>query len=357
MHKTVGELLDLLAPPPPRPLPIPIEGRKSSSKKTPKKRQAAEGADNGTETPGEDGVTPRPKKRKKSGQEGERSTQKKRSRKKKDDAGSPMGPTLAVLPPEMPGARPVGDTAGRPLYNTQAPQDDAANGSAYPDGLIGSEPFTGSEVQASAMASSSLHAHSILNLPAGEAERRRETAIRLLAESNVDPKTLTPEQFSIFANQAPALQKESLAMLVEYGAERLTIVLPEKAQDASESPAAPAQDQLAGQVTVDDAQQSATAAGSAQRKRRGRAKNAETGVAGVSDGTAALTQTDAGNRQKKPKGPKLSRGSCTPCRACKLKVCSLRFQSRYSMLTCTSATKKSHRAPAVLTARQPVHIL
>lgn len=321
MHKTVGELLDLLAPPPLRPLPMPIEGRKSLSKKTPKKRQAAEGAENGTETPGEEGSTPQPKKRKKSTQDGEPSTQKKRPQKKKDGAGSQVDPALGIVPPEMPGARPVGDSGGRPLYNTQAPQHDAAGGGAYPEGLVGGEPFTGSEAQASAMVSSSLHAHSILNLPAGEAERRREAAIRLLAESNIDPKTLSPEQFSIFANQSPALQTDSLEMLVKYGAERLRIVLPQEPEYASESPAPPGQSQPIEQIPVDDAQQSAAAADSPKRKRRVSGKMAEAGDTRAADGTAALTQTDAGNRQKKPRGAKVSRGACTPCRASKLKVC------------------------------------
>lgn len=322
MHKTVGELLDLLAPPPPRPLPIPIEGQKSASKKTPKKRQTAEGAENGTGTPGEEGTTPRPKKRKKSAQDGEPSTQKKRPRKKKkNDDDAQIDPALGMLPPEMPGARPVGDSAERSLYNTQAQQNGTASGSAYPEALLGGEPFNGSEAQASAMVSSSLHAHSILNLPAGEAERRRETAIRLLAESNIDPKTLTPEQFSIFANQSPTLQKESLAMLVKYGAERLRIVLPDKDQSASESPAPPSQNQNTEQVPADGAQQSATATDSPKRKRRASRKKAEADDTGAAEDTAALTQADAGNRQKKPRAPKLSRGACTPCRASKVKVC------------------------------------
>ncbi len=66
MHKTVGELLDLLAPPPPRPQPVAVEGRKLvSSKRTPRKWQAADDAEEGVQTPGEEGVTPRPNKRKK----------------------------------------------------------------------------------------------------------------------------------------------------------------------------------------------------------------------------------------------------------------------------------------------------
>ncbi|OIW32086.1 hypothetical protein CONLIGDRAFT_678512 [Coniochaeta ligniaria NRRL 30616] len=327
MHKTVGELLDLLAPPPVRPQPIAIESRKSLSskktpRKTPKKRQAAEGTENGVETPGEEGVTPRPKKRKKStqdGQDGEPSTQKKRSRKKKNDDGAHIDPALDMLPPEMPGARPLGDSNERPLYNTQAQQSGTASGSAYPDGLVGGERFNGSEAQASAMVAGGVHAHSILNLPAGEAERRRETAIRLLTEANVDPQTLTPEQFSIFANQSPALQTDSLSMLVKYGAERLRIVLPENAHNPSPSPASPNQDQVTEQTPPVDAQQSAEAAETPKRKRRASRKKAEADDTSVADGTVVVTQTEVASRQKKPRAPKLSRGACTPCRASKAK--------------------------------------
>ncbi|OAA65955.1 hypothetical protein SPI_02742 [Niveomyces insectorum RCEF 264] len=53
---------------------------------------------------------------------------------------------------------------------------------------------------------------------------RKQTAIRLLSERNVDPATLNREQFCTFANQAPSLQKESLELFAQYGAERLAIV-------------------------------------------------------------------------------------------------------------------------------------
>lgn len=330
LHKTVGELLDLLAPPPPQPQLVFVEGRKSvSSKKTPKKRQAAEGVENGVETPGEEGATPRSKKRKKSTQDGEPSTQKKRPQKKKSDSNTHIDPSSGILPPQMPGARPVGNSDERPLYNTQAQQDGTANGSAYPEGVVGREPFNGSEAQASAMVADGVHAHSILNLPVGEAERRRETAIRLLTESNVDPQTLTPEQFSIFANQSPALQTESLSMLVQYGAARLRIVLPEKAQDPSQTAVPPTQEQPAEQSAPADTQQSANTTQNATentaeaftRKRRVSRKKAEADDTDVAGATVIVVQTDAPNRQTKTRAPKVSRGACTPCRGLKLKVC------------------------------------
>jgi len=365
MHRTVGELLDILAPPPPRLQPIPIENRKSLSKKTPKKRQAAEGAENGTETPGEEGATPRPKKRKKcAAQDGDQpyTQTKKRPRKKKNDDNAQIDPALGMSPPEMPGARPVGDSARRSLYNTQAPQNGTAGGSAYPEGLVGGEAFNGSEAQASAMVSSSLHANSILNLPAGEAERRREAAIRLLTGSNVDPKTLSAEQFSIFANQPPVLQQESLDMLVKYGAERLRIVLPDKDQIATQNPTPPSEEQGAGQPSVVDVQQAATATESPKRNRKASRKKAEADGTDLADETAALTQeakTDDGDRQKKTRAPRLrvSRGACTPCRAAKVKVCISRLSSWHVKLTRTSAARRSHRANSAWIPEQPAHTL
>lgn len=319
MHKTVGELLDLLAPPPPRPQAANLpENRKPISKKTSKRRQAANGAGNGG-TPGEEGATPRPRKRKKSTQDGEPSTQKKRPRKKKNDGDAQIDPTLVdhMLPPEMPGARPVGDAAQR-LYNTQAQQDGMANGSAYPDGLVNGDALNESEAQAVAMVSSSLHAHSILNLVSGVTEKRRETAIRLLAEANVDPETLTPEQFSIFAGQSPALQEESLAMIVEFGADRLKITFPPEHQNASEENSRPSHDQTVEQAPADNSQQLAKPTGTPRSNRQASRKKME--AADMGAGEADDTQADAATRPRKARAPKLSRGSCTPCRSSKAKV-------------------------------------
>lgn len=73
-----------------------------------------------------------------------------------------------------------------------------------------------------------------LNLSPEEAARRRDAATKLLADAGVDPESLSTEQFNIFANQSPDLQKESLSMLAKYGAERLRIVHPSN-RDSSAS--------------------------------------------------------------------------------------------------------------------------
>jgi hypothetical protein len=76
----------------------------------------------------------------------------------------------------------------------------------------------------------------VLNVPPAEAARRREAATKLLRDGGVPPETLSPEQFNIFANQSPDLQKESLAMLQTYGAERLRVVHPEREASATPQP-------------------------------------------------------------------------------------------------------------------------
>lgn len=319
MHKTVGELMDLLAPSPAQERVIKLsEMKKSIPKKAPKQRKTTDGQDgavDGQEN-GEQGATPRPKKRRKPVHEDDGSIRKK-PRKKKKNGDAQGNPALGMLPPEMPGALPVGDATGRGLYNTQAPQQDGVGASSdYPEALIRGV-ADGTIDQATAMVSSSVHLHSIsIVLPAGEPEKRREEAIRLLTKHDIDPRTLSAEQFSILANQSPALQADSLRMLKQYGAERLRIVVPDNdgsmPQDSTTSNAT----QAAQQIPVADVHQPDVSPKKTRKKQRG-GRNKESDAADVSMAMAVAASTNAGSRQKKPK---LSRGSCTPCRTIKIKV-------------------------------------
>jgi hypothetical protein len=344
MHQTVEQLMQLLAPPPPAE-PSRAELRKAAApKKTPKaKRQSqshvdltAEGAENMAEGAVEvEGATPAPKKRKKAAQDGEPSTQKKRSKKRKTNDVA-VDPALdGMLPPEMPGAPPVGDSAERPLYNTQTHQDSTGN-SAYPEPLIG---VHGTRDAASAVVSSSVHQHSILDLPPGEAERRREVAIRLLMERGIDPDTLSPEQFSILANQSPQLQQESLEMLAKYGAERLKIILPEK--DASAAQGAVAIESNGEQAGEAQAAETSVRKGGRKKKPSLKVQAADTSITG-----------DASKATPRQKKPQLTRGSCTPCREAKLKVRIFHFRIPVSLLTSYSATRLS-RPVTVASRREP----
>ncbi|SPN99682.1 uncharacterized protein DNG_02533 [Cephalotrichum gorgonifer] len=131
---------------------------------------------------------------------------------------------------------------------------------------------------------------SIVNVDTEEAARRREKAIELLTGAGVDPETLTADQFNIFANQSPTLQQESLAMLVQYGAERLRIVHPNKdssAQNTSQSQTAP----VAASTSTSTVEAATTA-----------------------EPQAGTGTTVADARSSGTKRPRLTRGSCTGCR-------------------------------------------
>ncbi|KFA49517.1 hypothetical protein S40293_02828 [Stachybotrys chartarum IBT 40293] len=118
----------------------------------------------------------------------------------------------------------------------QATQDgNASNGhtqqnGAYTNGQDGNGTAGTPAEQANASQLSALG----LNLSAAEMARRRDFAMSLLINAGVDPNTLSADQFSIFSNQSPELQKDSLTMLAKYGAERLRIVQP-NAQDSTSS--------------------------------------------------------------------------------------------------------------------------
>jgi hypothetical protein len=275
LHKTVAQLIDLLAPPPPV-LNVQTPAKKPQESKTPKEPKLK---------------TPRqPKKRTTENgvpAEGEGSQPKKRRRKK--DAAAAAGHDGAVLPPEMPRALPVGDHQPRQYYNTDpgasGPLADQSNG-AYPEALV----------SVASDGAPEFIDHAILNLPPGEAARRREVAIKLLTDNGIDPKTLSSEQFSIFANQSPELQQDSLAMLIKYGAARLRVVHPNR--DGSTSGQSTPQNQTpAPQVPPETP-------GSAKSK-RSRKKKADGDGVGVDDAdTPGPTRTRICDncREKKYRG-------------------------------------------------------
>jgi hypothetical protein len=283
MHKTVAELIDLLAPPPIAPI-VRTPAKKAKEPRPPK--------------------TPKPKtprvSKKRAGENGVpdgEGTGTKRRRKNKDSM-APIAAPGTILPPEMPGALPVGDSSVRQLYNTQpgAPGAQQDGSGSYPEGLV-----SGNGDGASEIVNGEVHAHSILNLPPGEAARRRETAIKLLSESNIDPETLSAEQFSIFANQAPELQQDSLTMLMRYGAERLRIVHPTK--DASSS----------GEATPNNQNTPGPAGEASPKPKKSRKRNPEVEGAGV-DETQGSEATPGRHRTR----------ICDHCRTKKYKgkVCS-----------------------------------
>lgn len=257
LHKTVAGLVELYKPPPPPPRAEVVRRNGQS-----KKRKAS--AANGDEV-GEEGAT------------------KKRRRK--------------TASPEDPEAE--GQSALKPKKARKSkpkPRPDGAEGQAQ-GGAEQNDP--------------------VLNLSPSEAARRRDEAIKKLADNGIDSDTLSTEQFDIFSNQSPDLQNESLAMLIKYGAERLRIVHPNKDNASTASPTP------ASGVTPD---------GSAKRKTpRKKALNP--------DGTPKVKKT---------------RGSCQTCRAKKLKVGQAHgFKLKFSQLIIRSVRRRSLNAQSVW--RQAFH--
>ncbi|KAG6197264.1 hypothetical protein E4U10_000149 [Claviceps purpurea] len=131
----------------------------------------------------------------------------------------------------------------------------------------------------------------ILNVTPEEAERRMDVALKMLAEAEIDSATLSADQLTIFANQAPNLQKESLNMLITYGAERLQIIHP---NDREALPSAPPP---AAASSVGDA-------------------NEQNGTATTTQNSVRASETIT-RKRKRSLGK--SRLSCLPCKSRKTK--------------------------------------
>ncbi|KAK3353038.1 hypothetical protein B0T25DRAFT_623170 [Lasiosphaeria hispida] len=361
MHKTVAQLLELMAPPPPEPVPVPPTAPKLPKEKAPRAPKAPK--------------EPRPPKTPRSSKkrqaengapDGEGSQPKKR-RKKKDSAV----PTAdgSVVPPEMPGALPVGDSSERQYYNTQQPG--GANGTesggtnSYPESLVdtaGADADARSESQGVLSANESVHSQSILNLPPGEAARRRDVAINLLSSGGIDPQSLSFEQFNIFANQFPELQQESLDMLAKYGAERLRIVHPSK-DVVNPDQRAPTDGHDGLSQPAGDSNQSQPSTPSSTKSKNAR-KDKIPGVArlkGLADASIATAKADAvslaavvagvAGSGKTPKAVEgLNRGACEACRLSKKQKCNKGkpncSQCIASKVECRYPTAKPRASPS-----------
>lgn len=144
-----------------------------------------------------------------------------------------------------------------------------------------------------------------LHLPPAEIARRKHVALKLLAEHNINPATLSPEQFSLFADQSPELQQESLVMFVKYGAARLRIVHPEK-ETASSSQTPKPNSTSATPDTTEDSDP-------ALRRKSKKKQSLDAG-----DGNASTVASMP--RVRKPT-KRESRAMCTNCKANRL-MCS-----------------------------------
>ncbi|KAK0641622.1 hypothetical protein B0T16DRAFT_461664 [Cercophora newfieldiana] len=288
LHKSVSELMDMLVPEPPPLAPVPMANKKAPKEPKPPKPPKTPKAPKDPNAP----KPPRSSKKRQAegdGAEGGSSQPNKRPKKKK-------GPE--AVPPELTGAFPAND---------QHP--DATNGVS-----TGAENGTNGHVEQPAVVP-----HSILNVSREEAARRREVAIILLTGQGIDPETLSTEQFNIFANQSPDLQRESLNMLVKYGAERLRIVHPTKnGQSSAQSTPVPEQ-QASTENSASPAGQSHAADATPSKAKKPRKRKSgpaalEDDAVGSGDGyVAAATAKRASGK------PKLTRGACESCRTSKQK--------------------------------------
>ncbi|KAJ0268777.1 hypothetical protein COL940_013065 [Colletotrichum noveboracense] len=294
LHKTVGEMIERFRPLPPAPPPVPLIPA-GDKKKTPRKRKVEYN---------EDGTPKEPKRKRKSVAVNEDGTpaQPKKKRKKKSDAN-------------------------------------AAEASADGAGAADSTVMT----KADAAVQSNLHSQANLNVPPAEAARRREVAIRMLSDNGVYPETLSTEQFSIFANQSPDLQKESLSMLVKYGAERLRIVHPNDAAASSSTSASSTPPQPA--VLEEPAASSESETPTKAKKKASRKSKSTTEL------EEELVPAPGDTPMKM-----ISRGSCIGCRIGKLKcdrtkptcdVCEEEGRDCQYPLVKSAATKKKSTLTAV----------
>ena len=334
-HKSVAQLLELFAPPPAA-APLPVQEQVARKlPKTPKARRQTGGPQENGNTNGNTNGASGSKKRRNTTEGG--GQPKRRKNKKDGQSQAPQVLEADMQLPEVPGALPVGSSSERPLYNTQSQlttQEGTTTGaitsSSYPEGLVGASASGNPDSQTSAAVTASGQDPSALNLPPGEAQRRRDAASQLLSSHDIDPQTLSEEQFNIFANQSPDLQKESLAMLAKYGAERLRIVHPsrETAAQPTATVAPQSHDAQAGPGGGDPVGTSVATTASGKPKKPSKRKSAAA----------------AANSSEPPEKRDRTRGACEFCRDRKMKcdrfkpACTRCVESG---LTCIYQTRKS----------------
>lgn len=293
LHRTVADLAALYKPPTPR-HPLPTTDKQPKAPKQPASTKKKRGTD---KTPGGEGSKPRKRKR------------------KTDDVGGVEGQgVVGLIDASLAGE--LQDLTG------QASQPGAAAGEEG-GGSTGQQPQGQGGGQASAQQASVLL---IINVSPEEAERRRNVAVVMLRDAGVDPDSLSPEQFNIFANQSPDLQKESLNMLVKYGAERLRIVHPGSKEGSAQPPAsassstAPVQSNIqgssSGPVTTNElVLQAATPSSTKKSRKKSQAANDGTGEA-----DADANNTTGGAKKSRRRGPAKSRNACVQCKQRRVKV-------------------------------------
>ncbi|KAK1594246.1 uncharacterized protein LY79DRAFT_162847 [Colletotrichum navitas] len=262
---------------------------------------------------------------------GDRPKKAKTPKKRKSEANADGTPSVPRRKKRRSEANGDG-TPGQPRKKGKENREAAAGAGGAQEEAFGDGRTTATvPTKADAAVQSGVHEHAVLNVPPAEAARRREVAIRLLSGSGVDPESLSTEQFSIFANQSPDLQKESLAMLVKYGAERLRIVHPNDAAASSPTNASPGPQQATtAEPEADDSEVTSETPAPAKKRRPRKSSQA------AGDAEEELIPAPAGTPLKQ-----VSRGSCIACRRAKAKAsrhCFMRSSSSNLRLVRSSQT-------------------
>ncbi|KAL7921688.1 hypothetical protein ACQKWADRAFT_118992 [Trichoderma austrokoningii] len=282
LHRTVAELSALYQPLIPR-RPLPTAEKKAKAPRQPGTQRKKGDTDNATNG------------------EGKKSRKRKR---KTDDAG---------------GAGEQGATAIDPSLPTQIGQVGGEGDGSLAGQQQQQQPLADQSAQNSAAG------QLVVNVTPEEAERRRNVAMAMLQDAAVDPESLSTDQFNIFANQSPDLQKESLNMLIRYGAERLRIVHPgskegsaqPQSRDSSSAPAVQSnvQQDPSGPVTTSGLVLQ-TATPTSTKKSRKKKQTATNGDVGAT-GEEATTNGEA--KKTRRRGPSKSRNACVQCKQRRVK--------------------------------------
>lgn len=299
MHKTVAQLAEYFKPPPRQLGPGAQKLQQQKTKeKTPKKAKGEKRERKKRETKAQD-ENGNPRKRK----------------KKNNGAAQPTAPDGPMIPPDYPGAPSIDGQAG-PSYAAGEQTDETAQNQQgfgdYPQGLMGdaSAAANGSTTQTGSQPPSVTYP---VNVSVAEAARRREAALTMLSNVGVQPSTLSTEQFNIFSNQAPELQRESLGMLVKYGAERLRIVHPGSREGSSQTNASPSA--LSSQTTPSGPMTTKELVPQSGAQSNVGTDN-EAPTSAEAEAADVPETTKRGKRKKMAK----SRTACFPCKARKAKV-------------------------------------
>ncbi|KAM0419522.1 hypothetical protein ACHAPD_003084 [Fusarium lateritium] len=299
LHKTVAELAAYFKPPPRQLGPGAQklqEQQQKAKEKTPKKPRGEK--------------KDRKERKKRDSVKAQHENGNPRKRKKKNNDASQSETTDGpIIPPDYPGAPAVnGQTNLAYINGGQAPDENGQQDfNDYPQELMGDAPGatngTGSQQTGGQPGSVTFP----VNVSAAEATRRREAATAMLSNAGVDPTTLSPEQFGIFSNQAPELQRESLNMLVKYGAERLRIVHPGNREGSAQASASTAQSTQSsnGPRTIKELVPQSGAQGS---------PNTDSEAQAVSQ-----TPDDTSSPKRKARKTGKLRTACCPCKGRKTK--------------------------------------